>query len=324
MRALITGINGFAGSHLAEHLLSREYEVSGTILPGTSLENIKEIQDKLHLMYSDIRDLGSIREAISKAEPAQIYHLAAMTSVADSFKNPHATFEVNVSGTINLLEAVRGLKIDPAILLAGSAEVYGAVPPEKLPIKEDYPFQPLNLYAVSKATVDMIGYQYFKSFGLKIIRTRSFNHIGPKQSENFVVSAFAKQIAEIEKGLCEPTLKVGNLKAKRDFTDVADVVVAYRLLAEKGSPGEAYNVCSGKGYSIKEILGTLLSFVKIKIKVEQDKERMRPSDIEIIYGDNSKIKALCNWQTGKTINNALIETLNWWRGKEQVKGNDFP
>jgi GDP-4-dehydro-6-deoxy-D-mannose reductase len=315
VKALITGVNGFVGSHLAEHMLSSGYEVAGTVLPGTSLENIEKVRERLNLIETDICDPSSIKEAVSRAEPDQVYHLAAMASVADSFKNPRKTFEVNVSGTKNLLEAVRALKIDPRILLVISAEVYGAVSPEKMPIKEDCPLKPQNPYAESKAEADAIGHQYFKKYGLKVIRARPFNHIGPRQSESFVVSSFARQIAEIENGGGDPTLKVGNLKAKRDFTSVSDVVLAYRLLAEKGQPGEAYNVCSGKTYSIREILDLLLSSAKKKIRVEQDKNRMRPSDIPVIYGDNEKIVRQMGWQPEKSISVSLLETLNWWRGR---------
>ncbi|MCX5727106.1 MAG: GDP-mannose 4,6-dehydratase [Candidatus Saganbacteria bacterium] len=313
MKALITGINGFVGSHLAEHLLDEGYSVSGTVLPGTTLENIKGIENKVDLIYSNICDFSSIREAISQSNPDQIYHLAAMASVADSFRNPISTFEVNVSGTINLLEAIRYHKLDPVILLVGSAEIYGVVPEDKLPIREDYSLQPVNPYAVSKAAVDMMGFQYFKSYGMKIIRTRSFNHAGPRQLDGFVVPAFAKQIAEIEKGKQEPALKVGNLEAKRDFTDVRDVVRAYKLLVEKGRAGEAYNVCSGRVYSIRELLETLIRLSSKMIEIKLDKERSRPSDIKIIYGDNSKIKNKCNWQAITKMEDTLKNTLEWWR-----------
>jgi len=199
IKVLITGINGFVGSHLAEHLLSKGCEVSGTVLSGTSLENIESVKDKIKIEYSDVRDLDSLKKAITIQKPQQIYHLAAVTSVAESFSDPKLTFDVNVIGTKNLLDAVRGLKIDPVILLVSSAEIYGAVAPDKLPIKEDFDLKPVNPYAESKAETDKLGLMYFKNYGMRVIRARSFNHTGPRQSEAFVVPAFAKQIAEIEK-----------------------------------------------------------------------------------------------------------------------------
>lgn len=313
MKAFITGINGFAGSHLAEHLLSHNYNVCGSALPGTPLENLRTIENKIELIYLDIRNFDSTKDALSRTRPDQIYHLAAAASVADSFKTPLVTFEVNVFGAINLLEAVRALKNDPMILFSGSSDVYGHVPPENIPIREDYPLKPMSPYAVSKATVDMTGYQYFNNFGLKIIRTRSFNHIGPRQSDMFVISAFAKQVAEIEKGSREPVLKVGNLEAVRDFTHVKDVVSAYRLLVERGVAGEAYNVCSGKPYSISALLKVLLGLTKKQITVERDKDKIRAVDIPVLLGDNAKIKAAVGWGPTETIPHAVEETLNWWR-----------
>lgn len=313
MKALITGVNGFVGGHLAEHLLAQNYHVHGTVLPGTSTGNISAIRDRLDLSEADICDPKSIMKAIACARPDRIFHLAAASSVADSFLDPVKTLDINVSGSINLFEAVRALGIEPAIVVAGSAEVYGEVPKKKLPIKEEYPFAPLNPYAISKAAVDMFAYQYFRNFGLKIVRSRSFNHIGPGQSENFVVASFAKQIAEIERGFSGPLIRVGNLGARRDFTDVGDVARAYRMLAEKGVAGEAYNVCSGKVHSVREILDILISFSEVKIRVEIDKQRIRPSDIMINYGDPSKLRKATGWRPSVPLKESLRVCLEYWR-----------
>jgi GDP-4-dehydro-6-deoxy-D-mannose reductase len=315
MKAFITGINGFVGRHLAEHLLGSGLEVSGGVLPGTSLADLAAIRGRLELLDLDIRDPAATVKALSSVGPDLIFHLAAVSSVADSFQDPNLAFTVNVNGTINLLEAVRHLKLDTVILLAGSAEVYGAVQPERLPITEDFPFKPVNPYAISKAATDMLGYQYALTYKLKIVRTRAFNHIGPGQTDAFVVSSFARQIAEIELGFKEPVLLTGNLESRRDFTDVRDVVRAYGLAAQKGDPGEAYNVSSGKDYGIEEILRRLLSCSKVKIAVKADASRMRPADIPVVVGDSSKLRARTGWAPRIAIDTALADTLNYWRSK---------
>lgn len=315
MKALITGINGFVGVHLAEHLLNSGFEVSGSFLPGTSLAELEPFGDKVKLLALDVRDYAGVSETLKTVRPAQIFHLAAISSVSDSFKNPALTFEVNVNGTINLMEAARQLKLDPVILLAGSAEVYGAVAPERLPIREDCPFRPVSPYAVSKAADDMLGYQYALTYKMKVIRSRAFNHIGPGQTDAFVVASFARQIAEIERGLKEPVLLVGNLQSRRDFTDVRDVVRAYRLMIQKGEPGEAYNISSGRAYGIDEILDLLLRSAKAKIEVREEASRMRPADSPVVIGDNSKLRDETDWAPEIALAQTLEDTLNYWRDK---------
>ncbi|UCG70965.1 MAG: GDP-mannose 4,6-dehydratase, partial [Thermoplasmata archaeon] len=216
-RVLITGITGFVGSHLADLLLAKGLEVYGTKRWRSKIENITHIMEKLHLREADLRDGHSLFEVMREVKPHYIFHLAAQSFVPTSWRAPADTMETNAVGTINLLEAVRKVGIDPAIQMAGSSEEYGLVYPDEVPIKETNPLRPLSPYGVSKVATDMLGYQYHKSYGMKIVVTRSFNHTGPRRGEVFVTSNFAKQIVEIEKGLRAPLIRVGNLEAKRDF-----------------------------------------------------------------------------------------------------------
>src|SRR3989338_6866032 len=258
MRCLITGITGFAGSHLAELLLSKGHEVFGTSRWRSKTENIDHIKNKIKLIEADMRDSHSMDKVIKEAQPDYIFHLAAQSFVQASWVSPADTMETNVIGTLHLLEAVRRANINPTIQLACSSEEYGKVRENEIPIKETHQLRPLSPYGISKVAEDLLGYQYFNSYGLKIIRTRGFNHTGPRRGDVFVTSTFSKQIAEIEKGKKEPVVFVGNLAAVRDFTDVRDMVNAYLLAVEKCVPGEIYNICSGKGHKIQEVLDLLL------------------------------------------------------------------
>lgn len=314
-KVLITGITGFAGSHLAEYLINnKDYKISGNYLVDQSLRNISNIKDKVDFFKINLINFDETRSLIKSVEPDFIYHLAALTSPGDSFKNPAETFANNATAQINLLEAVREIGLnDSRILIISSADIYGKVSPADLPISEKTNFMPTNPYAVSKIAQDFLGLQYFLSYNLKITRVRPFNHIGPRQSPNFVVSSFAKRIAEIEKSEGETVLKVGNLETKRDFTDVRDIVRGYSLALEKGEPGEVYNLGSGVSYKIEDILHKLLSFSNKKIKVEADDSLIRPSDAPELLCDNKKFKELTGWEPAFHIDETLKETLDYWR-----------
>jgi GDP-4-dehydro-6-deoxy-D-mannose reductase len=223
------------------------------------------------------------------------------------------TIHNNIAGQVNILEAVRRFDLDCKIQLACSSEEYGHVEPDEVPIKETNPLRPLSPYAVSKVCQEYLGYQYFKSYGLHIIPTRTFNHTGPRRGENFVTSNFSKQIAEIEKAKKPPVLYVGNLEAKRDFTDVRDVVRAYWLALEKGQPGETYNIASGKCYTIQEMLDLLLSFSTIEIEVKEDPTRLRPSDVEILLGDYTLFHQTTGWKPEIPFEQTMEDLLNYWR-----------
>jgi len=312
-KALITGIKGFAGSHLGELLLAKGYQVYGINYSCANAENIQHIRNRVTLRECDIRDEARLSEIISQSKPDEVYHLAAIAHVPTSYRNPRLTFEVNLYGTLNLLEAVKAVSRDIKILYVGSASEYGAVREDEIPIGESVPPRPVDPYSVSKVSADMLAFQYFKSFNLHVVRVRPFNHIGPRQSPDYVVPSFAKQIAEIEKGLKEPVITVGNLKSKRDFTDVRDIVRAYWLALQKGEPDEVYNICSGKAVSIQEVLDKLLKLSKKEIKIEQDVERLRPADVPLLLGDATKFREKTGWKPGISFEKTLQDTLDYWR-----------
>lgn len=308
------------GSHLADFILENfpTAEIHGIKRWRSKTENVSHLDGKIKYHECDIKDAHNVYEVIEKSMPDKIFHLAAQSYVPASWDSPAETFTTNVVGQANLFEAVKKFKtggLDPVILIAGSSEEYGKVLPDELPIKETNPFRPLSPYAVSKTAQDLMGYQYHESYGMKIIRSRAFNHSGPRRGEVFVDSNFAKQVAEIEKGKKEPIIRHGNLEAIRDFTDVRDMVRAYWLATEKCEPGEAYNICSGKGYRIQEILDTLVEMSTNKdIKLEQDPARMRPSDVPVLTGDCQKFTKIIDWKPEiDYLSKTLKDTLDYWR-----------
>ena len=312
-RVLITGISGFVGSHLAEFLLEQGMEVYGTIRWRSKLDNIKHIQTKIRLIETDIKDAHSMQKTVDDIEPDYVFHLAAQSFVPTSWKAPSETVGTNILGTLNLFEAIRDSNSDPRIQIAGSSEEYGKVFPDEIPIKETNPLRPMSPYAVSKVATDLLGYQYHQSYGLKIVRTRAFNHTGPRRGEPFVTSNFAKQIAEIEKGLQEPVMHVGNLTAHRDFTDVRDIVNAYWLSVQKCEFGEVYNICSGVARTIQSVLDLLQDMTDVQITVKQVPDRLRPSDVEILKCDCSKFKKRTGWEPKIAFEDTMRELLDYWR-----------
>ena len=314
MRVLITGITGFVGSHMTEFALARGAEVFGSARWRSKTENIDHLRDKITLIESDLRDLSSVRTLLETAAPTYVFHLAAQSFVGASWQAPAETLTTNILSQVNLLEAIRGLKISPRFLAVGSSEEYGLASPEELPIKETNPLRPLSPYAVSKVTQDLLGYQYFKSYGLPIIRSRAFNHEGPRRGDVFVTSNFAKQVAEIEAGLREPTMFVGDLKPRRDYSDVRDIVRGYWLLLERGEPGEVYNLCSGRSWAIQQVLDFLLEQSTVKgIQVKTDPARLRPSDVMVLEGDPSRMHKATGWKVEIPFEQTLSELLDYWR-----------
>lgn len=316
-KALITGITGFVGSHLAELLLSEGYEVWGTTRPRSKTDNIDLIKYKLHLEDADLLDSHSLYSIVSKIKPDYIFHLAAQSFVQSSWASPANTMELNIVGTVHLFEAVRRAQLNSVIQIACSSEEYGLVYKNELPIKETNPLRPQSPYAVSKVAMDYLGYQYFMSYGLKIIRTRGFNHTGPRRGEVFATSNFAKQIAEIEKGKKQPIIEVGNLDARRDWTDVRDIVRGYLLSVTKGEPGEVYNICAEKAVKVGDMLDILISMstVKNKIKIKSDQTRMRPSDVPVLLGDCSKFRKVTGWKPEIPFEKTMEDLLNYWRDR---------
>lgn len=314
-RALITGITGFAGSHLAELLLKENVQVHGVQRWRSKSDNIDHIKDKIHVHEADLLDAHSIYTVIDEVKPDFIFHLAAQSYVQSSWASPANTLEVNITGSVHIFEAAKKSGKDIRIQIACSSEEYGKVFPNELPIRETNPLRPLSPYAVSKLAMDYLGYQYYESYGTKIIRTRGFNHTGPRRGDVFAESTFAKQIAEIELGLKEPVVSVGNLNAIRDYTDVRDMVRAYYLAVQKCQPGEVYNIATLKGQKIKDVLDLLLSMSKVKIKIEEDPERMRPSDVAVLIGDASKFQKLTGWKPEIPFKKTMEDLLNYWREK---------
>lgn len=318
MRILITGISGFVGSHLAEYFLEGgKHEVFGTIKWRSNRENIIHIQDKIKLYECDIKDAFAMKTVLSEIRPDRIFHLAAQSYVPFSWRIPQETLSTNIIGEVNLFESIRELKIDPLIHIAGSSEEYGLVFPEEVPIKETNALRPLSPYGVSKVAQDLLAYQYFKSYGLKAVRTRAFNHTGPRRPEVFVTSNFAKQIIEIEKEKRKPVIYVGNLNAVRDFSDVRDVVRAYSLALDKGVPGEVYNIASGKGLKIQELLDKLVALSNVDLKIEQDSQRLRPADVELLIGSPEKFQKATGWKAEIPFEKTLKDMLDYWR--ERIK-----
>ncbi|MGB8952226.1 MAG: GDP-mannose 4,6-dehydratase [Candidatus Aminicenantales bacterium] len=315
MKVLITGITGFAGSHLAEYILANhsKAKVCGLIRWRSRMDNICHFIDKIELHEADLKDIVSLNKCLAEIRPDIVFHLAAQSFVPSSWKLPAETFAINVIGQINLFEALLSLQLNPKIQVAGSSEEYGQVNSDEIPMKETNALRPLSPYAVSKVAQDLLGYQYFRSYGLRVVRTRGFNHTGPRRGDVFVTSNFAKQIAEIEKGKRKPVIYVGNLEAKRDFTDVRDVVRAYWLTLEKGVDGEVYNIGTGKPLAMKEVLDTLLSMSQVKVKIEVDPSRLRPSDVPILYPDCTKFKKLTGWEPRIPLEKTFQDLLNYWR-----------
>jgi len=317
MKALITGITGFAGSHLAEYLLAHQpqVEIVGIRRWRSPMENIAHIADRLELVETDLTDYHSVYRMLASVRPDYIFHLAAQSFVPTSWNAPAATLEINVVGQTHLFEAVRALDLDPVIQIACSSEEYGLVHPDEAPISETNPLRPLSTYAVSKIAQDYLGYQYFQSYGLKAVRTRGFNHTGPRRGEVFVTANFAKQLARIKAGLDEPIIRVGNLEAVRDFTDVRDMVRAYWLAVTRGKPGEVYNIATGNGITIQELLDRLIALTDVEVTVQPDPDRMRPSDVEILIGDSSKFRGDTGWEPEISLDKTLQDTVDYWREK---------
>jgi GDP-4-dehydro-6-deoxy-D-mannose reductase len=314
MRALITGIAGFAGSHLAEFLLAKKLEVFGFYLPKHSTRNVDAIKDKLHLIEVDLLKRDSVSKTIAEIKPDYVFHLAAFSSPARSFENPRETLENNIISQLNLLESLNKEKSKAKILIVGSSDEYGDVDKRHLSADEQTPLEPASPYAVSKVAQDFLGLQFFLHQKLNIVRVRPFNHIGPRQSQDFVVSAFASQIAKIEKA-GEGEIKVGNLDSSRDFTDVRDMVQAYFLALEKCSFGEVYNIGTGKPVKISDILEKLISLSKVNVKVIQDKKLFRPVDLLKIYCDPTKFKKATGWLPKRPLLQTLSDTIEYERSR---------
>lgn len=309
MKSLIIGGAGFVGEYLAKHLAALGQEVFVTKIPaqqtapaGTAVYDL------------DILEQDRILEVLQEIQPDAVFHLAAQSSVAVSWSNPQMTADINIKGSINLLEALRRYEKHPRVLLVGSGEEYGQIRLQETPVCEENPLRPGNLYAVTKACQNMVGRIYAQAYGMDLIMVRPFNHIGPNQSPVFVAADFCRQAAQIEMGKKEPVIRVGNLSARRDFTDVRDVVRAYALLAEKGLSGETYNIGSGHAVAIREILTMILEQSAAQIRVEVDEKKLRPVDVPVMEADISKLQEATGWEPQIRLEQTVGDMLEYWRG----------
>ncbi len=317
MRVLITGVTGFVGTWLARFLLEEveDVELWGLARWSSDRTPLEPLAPRLRFLAGDLTDGPSLVRALKESRPHVIFHLAASSTVAASWSTPAEILEVNVVGQARLFEALRALELAPVVVVPGSAEAYGRVDPARCPLTEDEPFAPVSPYAVSKAAQDLMAYQYHAAWGLPVIRMRPFNHTGPGRPDRFVASSFARQLAGMEAGLVPPELRVGNLDAVRDFTDVRDVVRAYWLAATRGEPGAAYHVCSGRPVSVRELLDTLISLSTVTPRVEVDPERLRPVDIPVLWGSAARLAAATGWEPRIPLERTLADLLDHWRGR---------
>ncbi len=315
MKILITGVTGMVGSHLAEYVLAehRDVEIHGLLRWRSPKDNIRPILNRLNLHLGDLRDLSGLTNLLSRVRPERIFHLAAQSYVDQSFAAPIDTLDTNIIGTANLLEAIRLSKTDPVIHICSSSEVYGQVRPDEVPITESNVLRPASPYAVSKVGEDMLGLQYFLSYGIKTLRTRMFTHTGPRRGSVFAESTFAEQIAERELGLAQGPIKVGNLDSVRTITHVKDAVRAYWTLLEKCPPGEVYNIGGEETATIGKILDILKSHATVAVTHEVDPARLRPSDVTLQIPDVSKFRKATGWAPTISMEETLLDLLNYHR-----------
>lgn len=310
MKALITGGSGFVGKHLAECLKLSGWEVTVTKLPAEKL-----CLPDVEIRDADLLNENSLLSLITETEPDGIFHLAAQSSVVLAWKRPAMTVDINIKGTVNLLETARKCEKIPRILMIGSSEEYGLHGDIRNAVSETTPPSPLNIYAATKVCQNMIGKIYAGAYGMDIMMIRAFNHIGPGQAEGFVASDFCKQAAEIEAGIREPVIRVGNLMARRDFTDVRDIVRAYELVMRYGRSGETYNVGSGTAVEAGRILEIVIKSAGIPISAVEDPLKFRPIDTPVIKADITKLKAICDWKPEIPMEKTINDTLDYWRDK---------
>lgn len=309
MKALVIGGGGFVGPYLVRHL-ANDLKMEVTV---TKMEREQVAIQDATVLDLDILDSRQIDEVLNTVRPDYIIHLAAQSSVSVSWDNPGLTVDINIKGSINVMDAVRKLDYKPRLLLIGSGEEYGHIRPGECPIIEDNTLRPGNIYAATKSCQNMIGKIYADAYDMDIVMVRAFNHIGPNQLPLFVVADFCKQVAEIEKGMHKPVMYVGNLSAKRDFTDVRDVVKAYGLLVREGKKGEIYNVGTGQAIAIEDILNMILKHSTVDIEVRVDEDKLRPVDVPIIEPDITKITECTGWKPQIAIEQTIKETLDYWR-----------
>jgi GDP-4-dehydro-6-deoxy-D-mannose reductase len=312
MKVLITGGAGFAGSYLAEHLLGRGYDVVVLAQPEASLRGIEHLLSQVRLELGDVRNTTRLRQVLGEIRPQRIYHLAALSSVVESFGNTRDCYEVNFGGTLNLLQAWRHLEFDTRVLVVSSSNVYGRASAAELPLRETSPLRPANPYAGSKAAAEFVAVQFGLGYGLPVIRVRPFHHTGPRQSSAFVCSGLARQVAEIADGARPPVLEVGDPDSARDFSDVRDIVRGYELLLEAGRPGEVYQLCSGRAVSIRGIIELLTATIPTPVEVRVDAARARAGESPVLWGDPAKARSEVGWEPRYNLGTTLGDLEAYW------------
>jgi GDP-4-dehydro-6-deoxy-D-mannose reductase len=315
MRSLITGVTGFAGAHLARHLLDRGHTVAGIRYAKDRAQLPEHLPTEVEIHEADILDEPGLTRIVSEFESEAIFHLAAFSNPQSSWENARRTLETNIIGSHNLLQAATNTGILPRVLLVGSGQQYGNVPEKEQPIAEDCPQRPVTPYGVSKSAQEMLGIRFFLAERLPVFLVRSFNHTGPGQEPSYVCSSFARQVAEIEAGRREPPIRVGSLDVRRDFTDVRDVVRGYAQILEDGKPADPYNLCRGEAFSIQEILDTLVGLAGGDIPVEVDSSRYHAADAPLVLGDNTKLRRELGWKPEIELAETLRNLLDYWRKK---------
>ncbi|RMG95199.1 MAG: SDR family oxidoreductase [Chloroflexi bacterium] len=310
MRVFVTGATGFAGSHLIDALLAEQHEIFALVHSASSPRSLPT-HPRLHAVQGDLLDLPGLRKVVQEVQPEVIYHLAGQASPALSWRNPAQTLSVNTIGTVHVLEAAVAIG-RPRVVVVTSADIYGHLQEADLPLTELSLPHPRHPYGVSKYAAGQLVSVYWQRYKLPVVEARPFNHIGPRQTLGFVVPDFASQLAAIKLGARPPVISVGNLDAQRDFTDVRDVVRAYQLLAEKGKPGEAYLICSGKPTAVATILETLIDLVGIEVTVQRDENRMRPAEVPCVYGSYAKLAQDTNWKPQISLRQTLSDVLDEW------------
>jgi GDP-4-dehydro-6-deoxy-D-mannose reductase len=313
--ALITGVTGFAGSYLAEELLHNGFDVAGTVYNSEPTDNIETIKDRLRLFPLDVLDKTWCRRLVARLRPDYIFHLAAIASVSESFRNETLTFEINFNGTINMLSACVGMKRLKKFVFVGSSDSYGLVGSKGRALTEEQPFNPVSPYGISKAAAEYACRHFFRQHRLPVVIVRAFNHSGPRQNDSYVIPAFARQIAAIEAGRQRPVIKVGDLSARRDLSDVRDVVCGYRLAARKGKAGDVYQLCSGRAVAISRVLEMMLAMSDRVITVKVDRKRMRKSDLPVLRGSRRKATQQLGFRSRYKLKDTLRNTLDYWRSR---------
>jgi GDP-4-dehydro-6-deoxy-D-mannose reductase len=326
MRAFVTGAAGFAGSHLVDHLLARGREVWGLVLAEQPLDNLDlslsgPMSARLHLVPGDLLDALSLARTVQDIRPEEVYHLAAQASVRQSLADAAETFRVNVLGTQGLLEAIHRAPGRPRMLYVGSAEAYGETADRGVPLTEHHPLLPVTPYGSSKAAAERLVVRCAMEWGLAVVRVRPFPHTGPRHSPQFVYSDLARQISEVCAGTRPPRLQVGNLEVRRDLSDVRDVVRAYRLVLESGEPGEVYNVCSGRSYTLREVLGELRRLAGVEMEIAVGEDRLRPHDLKVLVGSPRALTARTGWRAEIPLEVTLGDLLAYWRDRPGSRGS---